>query len=233
MPSLWDFMVLRWLPHAFGMIHAPTAAYDALRFRLFKAVQADFRRPGTALCYGGPIDSGRLCYHFSSPHSRITVTAMTNSRLRIDLSNGLLEVEGDEGFVRDIYKDFKDQLAKAATAPHKPQQHSSLPKAPAPTAQPPAAKTPRGKGKPRSDYNGKLDKNLDLSGGKGIPSLKDYLKRFDARSLTKKDTVFIKYLQEFVGIEKVNVDHIYTCYDDVGKSLEPCDRACAMPAVRG
>lgn len=152
---------------------------------------------------------------FSPSHSRITETAMTNSKLRIDLSNGLLEVEGDEAFVRDVYKDFKDQLAKAATAPHKPQQHSSPPRAPA--AQPPAAKTPRGKGKPRSDYNGKLDKNLDLSGGKGIPSLKDYLKRFDARSLTKKDTVFIKYLQEFVGIEKVNVDHIYTCYDDVGK----------------
>jgi len=61
---------------------------------------------------------------------------MTNSKLRIDLSNGLLEVEGDEALVRDVYKDFKDQLAKASSTPHKPQQHPSPPKAPAPAARP-------------------------------------------------------------------------------------------------
>jgi len=44
---------------------------------------------------------------------------MTISKLRIDLSNGQLEIEGDEDLVRAVYEDFKGQVAGIASAPNK------------------------------------------------------------------------------------------------------------------
>jgi hypothetical protein len=45
---------------------------------------------------------------------------MTISKLRIDLSNGQLEIEGDKDLVRAVYEDFKDQVARISSAPNKP-----------------------------------------------------------------------------------------------------------------
>jgi hypothetical protein len=137
---------------------------------------------------------------------------MTVTKLRIDIPHGLVEVEGEELFVRDVYKDFKDRLAKTVSAPA---PHVKLK---APTGGTPASKPPKSKGKgSRNDYNGKLDKTLDLSAADGKPSLKDFMRGIEARSLTKKNAAFVHYLKEHAGVAKVNVDHIYTCHNEVGK----------------
>lgn len=44
-----------------------------------------------------------------------------NTRLKVDLSAGLLEVEGEESFVKSIYKDYKTILMQHAKAP--PRKH--------------------------------------------------------------------------------------------------------------
>lgn len=46
---------------------------------------------------------------------------MTATKLRIDLKQGLLEVEGTDQFVREIYSDFKDRLLSN-------HQHQTTPK---------------------------------------------------------------------------------------------------------
>ena len=51
---------------------------------------------------------------------------MTITKLRIDLSNGQLEIEGDEDLVRAVYEDFKGQVAGIASAPNKPYSTSRV-----------------------------------------------------------------------------------------------------------
>ena len=51
---------------------------------------------------------------------------MTISKLRIDLSNGQLEIEGDEDLVRAVYEDFKGQVAGIASASNKPYSTSRV-----------------------------------------------------------------------------------------------------------
>lgn len=58
--------------------------------------------------------------------------------LKIDLTHGLLEVEGEEGFVRSVYDDFKEELSKRSSGLGKKSDN---------VAKPPAAKTERGKPK--------------------------------------------------------------------------------------
>ncbi len=37
---------------------------------------------------------------------------MAETKLKLDLEQGILEVEGSESFVQSIYNDFKEQLSK-------------------------------------------------------------------------------------------------------------------------
>jgi hypothetical protein len=42
------------------------------------------------------------------------------TRLKIDLSVGSMEVDGEEGFVREVYQDFRDRLKAVPATPVKP-----------------------------------------------------------------------------------------------------------------
>src|SRR5688572_5935638 len=65
----------------------------------------------------------------------------------------------------------------------------------------------------------KIDKDLDLSGGNGTPPLKDFIAKYDPKSNLERNIVFIAYLKDELKIEKVNINHIWTCYDDIGGTL--------------
>jgi hypothetical protein len=147
---------------------------------------------------------------------------MTTTKLQIDLSRGLIEVEGDVAFVKEVYNDFKNRVGKpsgGSSAGHPPHGGSVKQDASKADAKPSKTKSAKGKSKGRGkiDYDGKLDKTLDLYGENGKPSLKEYLKGYSAGAFTKKNVVFIQYLLNHVGVEKINVDHIYTCHHEVGR----------------
>lgn len=142
------------------------------------------------------------------------------TKLKIDLSIGVLEVEGEEGFVRSIYDDFKSQLSKpalsatteksptAAPAPHNP-------KAPTKKSAASTSSSAKSKGKKTPSIIGALD----LSGGGSKPSLKEFFARYDHSTNFERNLIFCYYLKQVLNIEKVNLDHIFTCYRNVGQKI--------------
>ena len=134
-----------------------------------------------------------------------------NTRLKIDLNQGTLEVEGAEAFVKAIYDEFKSGiLAKAAKEGTDPRNRP--PKLP----HPPLVKGEKGASKQRrkaASYS--IIKDLDLSAKKNKQSLRDFFKLKLPSSNMEKNIVFIYYLQKIASVGGITPNHVYSCYKDV------------------
>jgi len=140
------------------------------------------------------------------------------ARLHINVAQGTLEVEGDEGFVEKIYNDFKAVLVEGFASIEN--QADSGIKQDAPDSGP-SKKTKKTGGKKRAlrkkkegadgstpssgAYTPKLDKSLSL------PGIREFLQQFNPSNHSEKILLFAKFLQE-KGIEPCSADQIYTCY---------------------
>jgi hypothetical protein len=145
-------------------------------------------------------------------------------KLHINISQGLIEVEGDADLVREIYFDFKEQLLNGDRVTPKPA--SSRQEAPSDSEEvsKPKSKTKR-RGAPKrkasSDDEGpsiiadqpKLDKNLDTS---GLPA---YFGQFEAKNNADKILVFLKFMTDELQIESPNTDQFYTCFEKVNERV--------------
>lgn len=156
----------------------------------------------------------------------IGVLLMT-AKLHIDIAQGIIDIEGDPDFVREVYTDFKAQLLKGATF--------------APPVEAPAVKDTRA-GKP--DGNGlvrqkvkrravgkkktsagegasssvtadspKLDKSLDTS------ALPTFYGQYDPKNNAEKILIFLKFMNEKLDIESPNTDQFYTCFEKVDERV--------------
>lgn len=142
------------------------------------------------------------------------------NKLHINLSQGIIDVEGDAELVRAIYEDFKGKLSPvsttaAASVSSFPTQASSS----APSA--PSAKLKKRNSAKRKNTHGevaasafnpdapKRDKSLDTS------KLLAFYQQFEPVSAPEKILIFLKFLVEHGGIPKPNTDQIYTCFLDV------------------
>jgi len=133
-----------------------------------------------------------------------------DAKLRIDLSQGILDVEGTEKFVSEIYHDFKENLShkfqvKSVSTPPPLNQHIPTEKS-------------IGQSKKKHKFSSgiktpSLAKDLDLLGkDKGV-SLKTFISSYVApKSAMEWNVLFVYYLQKMLGIPSVGIDHIYTCY---------------------
>lgn len=138
------------------------------------------------------------------------------TKLHIDLTNGILEVEGEEEFVSKIYNDFKEELAGLKTPKEFPKtsektQHDK------PSLDIKDTKQPTVKNRSKSfkeSYT--LVKDLDLTKDDRDISLKDYYKEKSPSSFVEKNVVFVFYLKKIAKVLKVTLNHIYTCYEEVG-----------------
>lgn len=145
------------------------------------------------------------------------------ARLNINVKEGTLEVEGEESFVAGVYADFKEQLTIAgitrATAP-----------APVLTSESNNQVNDSAKPLRKSRATGKSEslvivKDLDLSvkGNSQGVSLRDFYAEKNPSSAMERSTVFVYFLQSVMGIPQITLNHIYSCYKDVGAPI---------PAVR-
>ena len=150
------------------------------------------------------------------------------TKLHIDISQGIIEIEGDAELAREIYADFKIQLLSGA-------KFSQPERAPATAATPngddndaiPAA--PKQKAKRRvaarkkadGDEGGngvvadspKLDKNLDTSG------LGAFYGPFAPKNNAEKILIFLKFMTEPLHIDNPNTDQVYTCFKATGEKI--------------
>lgn len=136
-----------------------------------------------------------------------------NAKLKIDLKQGVVEVEGTEEFVAKIYADFKERVTKPASSDldsgseHKgdtsPKSGNGGEKK-RPSAAKNKTKTPT------------FVKELNLQKSGSQPSLKDFISPFDAKSAFAWNLLFVYYMVKNERSRPITLDHVYTCYKAVG-----------------
>jgi hypothetical protein len=138
-----------------------------------------------------------------------------NTRLKIDLNQGILEVEGTEAFVKLIYEEYKSGIF--ATIAIKRTEYSNKRISPISTLALEGDNVRRRPKKKFTSYS--IIKNLDLSGNKNRQSLRDFFKLKSPSTNMEKNAVFIYYLQKIALIEGITQDHVYSCYKDVSVKI--------------
>lgn len=164
------------------------------------------------------------------------------TRLKIDLAQGVLEVEGSETFVKAIYADFKahfvidDEVAtEDVTSTLKPKRTRTRKStrtqaktkvgsnksvdtpAPEPVAPP--------ESKPVVEVDGVTDnkpviekptynlvETLNLGAANGRPSLVEFMDTKVPITNEERNLVFLHYLQHLLKLDSISIDHLYTCY---------------------
>lgn len=148
------------------------------------------------------------------------------TKLKIDLSQGLLEVEGSESFVRTIYSDFKTHFAgivEAAEEGKKPRR--SRKSAVAPTSKrtaakkatkqqtPPTVKEATPESKPQiATPTYSYVEGLDLGAKNDRPALVEFMDAKFPITNEERNIVFLYYLEQMLKLKSVTPSHIYTCY---------------------
>jgi hypothetical protein len=145
---------------------------------------------------------------------------MSTTRLKIDIGQGTVEVEGDDAFVRAVYADFKDRLLAAvpsapATKPHDQGTKPKSPEAPVRSSKdkPGGAKKKKTSG---GSATGSFVRDLDLSGGGKTKRLKDFYAGYAVTSNFERNLIFVYYLQHKLERPNITIDHVFTCYREVG-----------------
>ena len=151
------------------------------------------------------------------------------AKLRIDLSQGIIDVEGDAELVRQIYSDFKVQLLSEAKL--SPRTQTSVEGNNAVeikdvdtdiNAKRRVKKRVAAKKRPSGaedaglslDANSpKLDKNLDLS------NLPTFYQQYEPKNNPEKILIFLKFMLDNLQIENPNTDQFYTCYEKVNERV--------------
>jgi hypothetical protein len=134
-----------------------------------------------------------------------------DAKLRIDITQGILEVEGSEKLVNEIYRDFKENISR----------NLHIDGLERPSQQTPASKFEKEGGsvvkKKRRIATGiklpSLATSLDLLGkGKG-KSLKEFIDPFlTPKSAMEWNLLFVYFLQKILETPAIGIDQIYTCY---------------------
>ena len=130
------------------------------------------------------------------------------TKLKINLPDGtVLEIEGEETFVREIYEDHKQSI----------QNPSKNAKAVSPSSNETTKSTVSSKKRTisKSKESYAIVKTLDLSGATNKQSLKDFYDEKSPTSGFAKNAVFVYYLQKIMEEKNITIDHIYTCYKAV------------------
>ena len=137
------------------------------------------------------------------------------TRLSINIKDGTLEVEGEESFVKEVYSDFKEQVALARLGITVTPPQNDDPKLidqGDDKAKPKATKKPATK---RARVSFSIVKDLDLSSKSNSQSLRDFYASKNPTSAMEKNTVFVYFLQQIAKVSPITLDHIYSCYTDV------------------
>lgn len=153
------------------------------------------------------------------------------TKLKIDLTQGILEVEGSEVFVKSIYRDFKlqflgEEAVEEEVKPARRRRGRKSKKAPQITLGPkPAAKAgaePAEAAEPVDEAKVPIPasthtylKDLDLSASPDHPSLVEFMDAKFPITNEERNLVFLYYLQKVINQKPVTADHVYSCYRKV------------------
>ena len=153
---------------------------------------------------------------------------LMTTKLKIDLTQGILEVEGSETFVKAIYSDFKvhfigdeagemlgskTRRVRSRATKTKPEQKST------PAVEPNSLSMPVEQ--PESEVVVETEptrpthrflEDLPLTAGEGRGALVEFMDLKFPITNEERNLVFLYYMQHTLKIKPITSDHIYTCY---------------------
>lgn len=135
------------------------------------------------------------------------------TRIRISVGNSYIEIEGTEDYIEKKLKETE------SFAPLIERVGQATPSAPAVgegaklKTKPVKVKKKKSISKVPTSYNVLPD--LDLVAKGDILSLEDFYKVKNPSNAMESNAVFVYYLKKLKNIDKVGVNHIYSCYKGV------------------
>lgn len=140
------------------------------------------------------------------------------AKIKIDLSQGIIEAEGSEEFLKEIYADFREKMvsAKTVSTPKiEPDTHHT-PGAVKPVTKPEKAKTGKNSRSKVGKDTVSIVKDLDLAKQENILSLQEFFQQYKTTNSYHNNLIFVYYLQNIREVEGITVNHIFTCYRNLG-----------------
>lgn len=140
------------------------------------------------------------------------------TKILINAQEGIIEVEGETSFVREVYTDFKDLIIPLMENTFAMEQDESKLASCEPSPKPKTRKKTGTKKVAKSEGvpgvnpdNPSLDKQLDTSG------VREFYAQYEPKNHPEKILIFMRFLKDKVGIDSPNTDQVYTCYSAVGE----------------
>ena len=119
------------------------------------------------------------------------------AKIKIDIPSGIFEAEGDEQFIREIYRDYQAERTSGTIKQIKKANKDENPK---------------------ESYSIVKDINLSMD----RTTLKDFYSSKNPQTALERNVVFVYFLQKISDLEKITIGHIYTCYKDL--SIKPPEK---------
>lgn len=129
------------------------------------------------------------------------------TKIRVDLSQGIIEAEGSEDFVREVYSDFRDRIQARV--------HPIAEGRPLEVKTTPPAKKPRAKPAKTSQPTPAIVKDLDLTAKGDVPGLREFYQQFNPKTNFERNLIFVYYLKQIRSMPGITVNHVFTCYRDI------------------
>jgi hypothetical protein len=141
------------------------------------------------------------------------------AKLKIDINLGILEVEGDETFVQNVYADYKKSLFEKINSLQSVSQISETKNEKKESNSTSEKKNSKKKSQKASSGNGSILGDLDLAASANAKSLKDFYAQYKPTSQFEKNLIFVYYLANEKQEKSITLDHIYTCYKMLGERV--------------
>ncbi len=133
--------------------------------------------------------------------------AEASTKIRITVGNATIELEGSQDYIEKKLKEsesFDGLIKKVGGA--------------VPVAST-EGKAEKRKRVTKAGESYKAVPDLNLSGTDDISSLKDFYKEKSPTSAQECNSVFIYYIKKMLKIDRVGIEHVYTCYKTVGAKV--------------
>lgn len=148
-----------------------------------------------------------------------------NSKLTINLNTGLLEVEGSEELVREIYHDFKILIEKVPVKANENTDSNDFSRdgtfddIEVSTSKSKKSKSTKVKtsSSPKASSDMIFLNDLNLR-PKGKESLKDFAAKYQNKTTEELTLLIVYYLKEELK-ETVTLAHVFTCLKELGKKI--------------
>lgn len=135
------------------------------------------------------------------------------TKLNLNLAEGIIEVSGSEEFVKSIYEDIVEGKLLTIEIKHKTPKKKVNNQVEIGSEATPKKTTKKSK---ISTNRPKLMHELNLYPN-DREQFKDFFNKYDLKTFFEKNLVIVHYLQEILKLDEINADMIYTCYKDVGE----------------